>query len=315
MTTIEKTTTGSNNTNIEPVKTNRMYLLTVNEKSLAHYKDIEDYLTGLKSFNYLLTTEHIGQDNKHYHIAVQFNNPIKLSIKKLYGAHIDPMKYGSIQNMIKYCKCEDDKHKRLGISYELINEIREPKYRGGLCVRDVLHMNQDDILDTDIRYYNIIQKIKQEHNNDIDVEDLSKNVKVYYIYGPSGVGKTSKAKDIFREHINEYPRINRVKCENGFWLGVGNSKACLYDDFRDSHMKASEFINFIDYNKQIMNIKGGNRINEYELIVITSIQSPYDIYKNMDDEPRRQWIRRLEIIDMTVESDIDKLDIDIDELE
>ena len=71
-------------------------------------------------------------------------------------------------------------------------------------------------------------------------------------------------------------------------------------------MKASEFINFIDYNKHIMNIKGGSKQNNYELIILTSVQKLEDIYRNMTGEPRLQWERRVEIINMFEdENDID----------
>lgn len=94
-------------------------------------------------------------------------------------------------------------------------------------------------------------------------------------------------------------KVNIVKYVNSFWQGVGNAKIAIYDDFRDSHMHPSEFINFIDYNKHTINIKGGEKQNEYSLIIITSVQDPHYIYMGMkDDEPRRQWLRRMTIVDM-----------------
>ncbi len=64
-------------------------------------------------------------------------------------------------------------------------------------------------------------------------------------------------------------------------------------------MKPVEFINFIDYNKQLMNTKGGNKRNNYELIIITSVQKLEDIYKNIIyPEPRKQWERRVQVIDL-----------------
>ena len=77
------------------------------------------------------------------------------------------------------------------------------------------------------------------------------------------------------------------------------AKVALYDDFRDSHMKVSEFINFIDYNPHHLNIKGDNQKNTYEYILITSVQNPEYLYENLqnrDSEPKKQWMRRLEII-------------------
>ena len=63
-------------------------------------------------------------------------------------------------------------------------------------------------------------------------------------------------------------------------------------------MRASEFINFIDYNIHPMNKKGGSVQNRFSTIIITSIQSPESIYTNMDGEPRKQWMRRIETVQM-----------------
>ena len=142
-----------------------------------------------------------------------------------------------------------------------------------------------------------------------------RNVKVYYIQGPPGIGKTEKMKEIVRTNKKVYgTKINMIKFDNNFWLGVGSAKIAVYDDFRDSHMKASEFINFIDYNKHYMNIKGGAKLNSYELIIITSIQKLKEIYKHMPEEGKNQWMRRVELVDMYNLEDDANNDLDIEEL-
>ena len=87
-----------------------------------------------------------------------------------------------------------------------------------------------------------------------------------------------------------------------FWHGLGDGKGCaIYDDFRDSHMKPSEFINFIDYNIHPMNLKGGSIMYRFSHIIITSVQNPKRIYGGMyDDEPRKQWLRRMSIIELSI---------------
>lgn len=295
------------NTDQEPIKTttaSRNFILTVNEKSIKDYDDIKDYLTNLKAMNYYLCAEHIGQDNKHYHIFVQYDNSKKLSFKKLHGCHVEKC-YGSAQQNIKYVLAKDDKHLRLHITSKLIDEIGEPKLKGGsLSIKDIKEMTQEEIDNTvPLALTKIVEHIKSKQSYQINLDDWYKNVTVYYIYGPSGIGKTQKAKQILRE--KEYTTTNIVKCENGFWQGIGDCKCCVYDDFRDSDMKAKEFIQFIDYNKQIMNIKGGTHINNYELIIITSIQSPYKIYKNMPEEAKTQWLRRIKIINLNPKDDDD----------
>lgn len=295
MASLEMASHESGNTKTDSKLKKRDWFLTINEKSLEHYEDIKNYFKNLKSCTYVLCVEHIGQENKHYHLFAQFKNMISLSLKKLFGSHVEAIR-GTPQDTIRYMKCEDDKHKKLGIKFELIDEWGELRSYGGLRVGDIKKMTSNELDELPGMYFNIASKLQSEKNNDINLDDVHKDVKVYYIWGPSGVGKSRRAIEIVKEH--GFKSVNMVKYENGFYHGVGTVKACIYDDFRDSHMSASEFINFIDYNKHHMNIKGGSKINEYELIIVTSVQNPNIIYKNMSDEPRKQWLRRIEIINM-----------------
>lgn len=274
------------------------FLLTLNLATLEYYKDILEYVTGLAHFQYLLCTEHIGQENKHYHMFIQYNQPKYLSIPRLHGAHIEKC-FGSAQQNIAYCKCEDKKHQELGITYVLIDEIGEPKLKGGDWTIKRLR-ECDDESEIPAHLYRIKKAITEENDLDLEVDDIGKEIKVFYIQGPSGVGKTNRAKQIAKDYSSSLgTKINMIKYENGFYHGVGKAKIAIYDDFRDSHMKPSEFINLIDYNKHYMNIKNGSKLNNYNLIIITSVIPLKKIYRKMyDDEPKKQWERRIELIDM-----------------
>ena len=68
-------------------------------------------------------------------------------------------------------------------------------------------------------------------------------------------------------------------------------------------MKPNDFIKFIDYNRHGLNIKGGSVMNNYELIIITSIFHPNKIYSGINEESKQQWLRRMEIIDLKPELD------------
>lgn len=275
----------------------KCFHLSINEKSLEKYDKILSYLTGLQGLIYILVTEHIGQENKHYHVYVQYENTKKLSIKKLYGSHVEKC-YANARDNIKYLKCEDKKHKKLGVTYKLIYEQGEPRFNGGYrTVGDLRECENSQELPA--IYYNIRKRIREDYEI-LDIEDLEKEVEVFWIQGESGIGKTNKAKEIVREKKEKYgTKINMVKYENSFWLGVkGEVKVAIYDDFRDSHMKPSEFINFIDYNKHYLNIKNGSKLNNYNLIIITSVQKLENIYMNVSSEPRKQWERRINVINM-----------------
>ena len=287
----------------------KLFHLVLNPKAIEYYKDIYDYLVGRAGFRYILVTKHLaheGQNYDHYHIAVQYENSIKLSAKFLHGAHNEAAEK-SIQANIRYCKCEDKKHKALGVTYELIDEKGTMKARGGdYSIKHLREINDPDEL-PDYRMLNTWKRLKEEEAYDIDDDDLDrKNIKVFYIQGPSGIGKTELAKKILRDNKHIDTKSNKVKFQDGFWHGVGNAKKCLYDDFRSGDMKAKEFVQFIDYNSNIMNVKGGTKINNYNLIIITSVEPLDEIYRNVIGEPREQWVRRITVIDLYNTKNLEK---------
>ena len=274
-------------------KSSRNFLITLNEPDET-YEKVKNYLMGMKKLCYFISTLEKAPTtgHKHIHIYAQFEDSTRLSLKRMMGAHIDKC-FGSAQQNIDYIKKVKEPEKRGTI----IDEWGEPKMRGGYTIKDVEDMPKEERRDLNINYYNIVKQINEEEANDIDIDEIYKpNIKVYYIWGPSEMNKSKDAIKMIKDA--GYQKLNMVKYENGFWMGIGKSKACLYDDFRDSHMKPSEFINFIDYNVHPMNIKGGVVQNKYEYIVITSVQDPNLLYENMNDrdEPKKQWLRRMEII-------------------
>ena len=155
--------------------------------------------------------------------------------------------------------------------------------------------------------YNIRKRIKREEMDvyDIDKDDDDKKVEIYFIYGPSGSGKSKFiAKRILKENKNKFnsSKYNKVSYKNTYWHRVNSDvKMCIYDEFRDTHMVPDEFIQFIDYSRNTMNTKFGNEINNYELIIVTSIQTPWELWKNYTAkngyESYIQWFRRINIID------------------
>lgn len=272
----------------------RNFQITLNE--IDKYDKIISYITNLKAFKYLISCKEIAPitGHEHIHIYIHFDKSTKLSTNKLQNAHLEKC-FGSIQQNINYVKKDGN----------ILDEIGEQPHQGkhnynfdelnNLTTKDIL--NNDDL--------NLFQKktilnIKKEISNQpININNYHKNVKVYYIYGPSGSGKTNKAIDLIKEHnFNEFDEIKYI---NGFYIGAtGLSKVCLYDEFRPSQMPISEFINFIDYNIHNLNTKGQFIKNNYELIIITSIRNPYDIYNNVidEEETKEQILRRINIIDL-----------------
>lgn len=267
---------------------------------------VETYPNELPSnATYLCTCDDTTKEGKkHGHAFIYFKNQVTMrAVKKLFGND---------------CHCEQPFKNSDCINYVLDKSKRKFNFHeygikpmdNGLK-RTVAELAEvKDPANLDWKQYSAWEKIHAKTANDVDIEDWKKDVKVYWIWGPSGIGKTEKAKQIVRENKEVYgTKVNIVKYENSFWSGIGTAEIAIYDDFRDSHMKPSEFINFIDYNTHDLNVKGGHERNNYKLIIITSVQNPQVIYANVDGEPRKQWLRRMEIIHLfeTVDFDIEDI--------
>lgn len=280
-----KKMTTSNSGNTKPSLAARHFQFTIND--VETWEEVRDYIIKSKMFNYGIACKEIAPTtgHEHIHFYAQFTAPKRISLKKICGAHVEICR-GTPQANVDYIKKDGN----------IIFEEGILRKTGARSIKDVKDMNREERDDLDIRYYNIVKQINFEEDKEIDIDDWHKDVKVIYITGPSGAGKTQMAKKLVKSHTNE--KINVVKHVNSFWEGVGKAKVCIYDEFRDSQMRASEFINFIDYNKHLMNVKGGEMRNNYETIIITSTQKPEEIYNNWEDEEKKQWLRRIKVISL-----------------
>ena len=286
----EKNTFDSGNTNQSQIKHTlraRHFQLTLND--ISKYNNVKSYLTQLSNMKYLISCKESAPTtgHEHIHIYVQFSNPRTLKFKFLCGSHVEKC-YGTPKQNREYIIKDGN----------VIDEIGEFKSTGGisgLSIKDVKNMNDEQLDELPLHYFNTIEKIKNKRKN-LNIKTVHKDVSVIYIYGKSGSGKSKNAYEIINQFVDKYNEFDEVVYVNGFWNGITETcSCCIYDDFRDTDMKPNEFIKFIDYNKHVMNVKGGYVINNYKIIIITSIIPPWELYKNKTEEQKKQWLRRLEI--------------------
>lgn len=287
-------------------KKSRAFCFTViGDDYEARFDQIFSYLKSLKTCEYILAGKETcpTTGSKHFQCYVAFKNAIRISKEYYKLARWFPAK-GSAEDNYDYCTKEDDTPIEWG---------EMPKPNKLKRIKDLKEATEEELDDAPIVYYNIIEKYKQNKSNELTLDDLGrKPIQVYYISGLPGFGKTEIAELLIKKYMikNNISIWNSVKYQDGFWLGVSKgAKVALYDDFRDSHMKPSEFINFIDYKKHNMNIKGGSLKNFYEFIVITSVQDLMSIYyefQKKNEEPSKQWMRRVTEVKLYEEVTEDK---------
>lgn len=198
------------------------------------------------------------------------------------------------------------------IHYEMNNDIDIDSNKNNI------YQNNNYIIDifNDPREfkYNIYHNWKDMILYDSKDENkyLSKNVKIYYIFGPVNVNKLEKANEIIRLYKEKYGTIvNYINYEDGFWngkafhdgfySGVGfSSKIAIYKDFYEYDIYVNRFKELINNSRRPMKVKHGWKRNDYELIIITSVQNPKDIYKEYPEEDRRKILESItEVIDLT----------------
>lgn len=266
----------------------------VMNSDLDKTKEVIAYLERVKAFQYILITEHHGTEHLHRHIYVQYNKPTLIDNSKIFYLHVDEA-MGSAQQCIDYLMCRDKKHPEINVTCKVIYENGKPLLKGNInTIRNLKSIT--DINEVEPRNLNTWLKVK---SNKISINEWHKKIKVVYIWGDSGIGKSlSITRTLIWNNETEFDEIKHI---GEFWHGIGGvevSGVAIYDDFRDSDLKASEFINFIDYNTHNLNYKGGSAKNKYHLIIITSIQDPNKIYKNTPEETKKQWLRRMKIINL-----------------
>lgn len=265
------------------LKKNRCYILTIFNEAIQHFE---------KAIYEVWCDDSCKDGKHHFHHVIYFKNPISFNtIKKVYPtAHIEFAH--NVDDAIHYIL--DNKN---GRKYNITEIGKRPQKHLFTSMKDLKDEDSDDIPPY---LYSAYSKYKNKPKP-IKVSEWSKSVKVYYISGPSGIGKSSKAHDLLIE--NNIEEFDEITYENGFYIGCSGAKACVFDDFRDSRMKPDEFIRFIDYRRHTMNIKGGQVLNNYELIIITSIKDLNSIYNNISSEQKQQWLRRINHIQL-VDKDI-----------
>lgn len=270
--------------NTTPALRSRAFQLTLNEPE--KFDELIKEFEKLKSCDYAIACKEIAPTtgHEHIHLYVHFTQTYQLSRKILsYHAHVEKCR-GSPRQNIAYIRKDGD----------IIYERGEEPHQGSIIsVKELMEVKNVEDLE-DYHAANTYLKIKQLPKKQ-KVKEWKKDVKVIYIEGPSGIGKSERAQEILEE--NNIEEFEEVKHTGQFWNGcIDGQGAAVYDDFRDSHMSASEFINFIDYRVHNLNVKGGSVRNNYNLIIITSIQELEELYRNVPQEAREQWIRRIERI-------------------
>ena len=279
----------------------RAYQLTLNDVSKIN--ELKENIMSYKSLRYLMIgaiEKAPSTGHEHVHIYAYFKTPLKLSIKKCCGAHIEPTK-GTFNDNFEYLTKEGP----------LTFEWGEKPHQGLKTVKELKQMNIEEIPP---QYYNIKMKLDQKQRDEEVffnmLDEIEKNElkapSIVYITGGTGKGKTYTA---YKMALKEFKKeeIGKITLKNDFFDIVNESAKCyVIEEFRPSQIKASDFLQLTDKYGYRCNIKGGFITLRPKKIIICSIIPPEQIYK---EEVNKQFIRRItERIDLDEDPDALKFD-------
>lgn len=155
------------------------FQLTLNEPERAG--DLKNYLKNIKHYQYSIAVKENGDKtgHEHVHIYVQYSRSVRLSFKKIEGAHLE-ICGGSAQQNIKYLTkhLEDEKGKLLWEE----GKAEMKGIKGGLKIIDVEKMNKEERKFCPASYYNIVEKINKKQSLNLKISDFRKKVNVYYVW-------------------------------------------------------------------------------------------------------------------------------------
>lgn len=277
------------------------FVFTINNYTPAEETNLKNF----REVRWLIFGKEVGDNGTpHLQGACVIGKQVAFStIKKWKGferAHIEVM-HGTPQESLAYCTKEDKEAYQYGEipaegkRNDLHNTISLLKE--GKSIRDIV--NSDDIssISTIVRYPKGLNAVA-------NLLRLRGRIppKVFWIYGPTGVGKTRSALEFGTAHAGE----------DGVWMSSGSLKwfdgydgqqVAVFDDLRTKHVEFSMLLRLLDRYPLRVEIKGGYVQWIPEVIIVTAPMTPEMMWNLRRNEDIQQLTRRItRVIECTAEN-------------
>ena len=280
------------------VKKSTSIFMTIPNENMSKINDYVNMLRLIGEYKYILVGQHDGPKLEHYHIYCQYKETHTFHSKEFDYAHIK--KISSPAATVKYIKCQDKKHIKKGVECLIYLEEGEPPHQGARSLKELMKLNQEER--KDLAPCQLLSLVKCENllneENNVDAWLKVQNIETEWHTGEPGSGKTYYAKRIGREYRMIGKQVMIVEYDkNGFAHKLGNENAQLLilNEFRDTCMKFTDFLEITSNEHQFNTKHGGFFMPNLEKIIITSVQIPTEIYRNIH-ENRNQIYRRIQKI-------------------
>ena len=121
----------------------------------------------------------------------------------------------------------------------------------------------------------------------------NRDMKVIYIYGNTGIGKTTFAKD-FADMLKMSYFVSGAS--NDTLEGYMGQDIIIFDDLRADSFKYHDFLKLLDnHTNSLTKSRYYNKAIDCKFLIITSIKRPDELYQNQTNEDLLQLYRRIKI--------------------
>lgn len=276
------------------------YQLTINnpaDHGLTH-EEIKKILTNdFSTAVYGCMADEKGE-TYHTHILICFSSRVRFSKVKRHfpSAHIEIVK-GTVTDNVNYIKKSgkwenDEKH---GTQIEGTFEewgTRPPDSAGknsdmtdlyqlvkeGLSNADIIALNQDYILHIDK-----LDKLRTTLLIDENKRNRRLDLRVTYIYGKTGTGKTRGVLDEFGDE-----NVYRVTDYDHPFDGYECQSVILFDEFRSS-LPIKDMLNYLDIYPIQLPARYANKFACYQKVFIISNWKLEDQYSELQKHDKESW--------------------------
>lgn len=306
----------------------RMAEMIIYEEN-AKQEDLELKLQEYKSIKQYAGILHNKDETKpHYHVMLKFNNSFdtdnlvtmfkqfnvtKYNIAKIKGRYADAIKYLLHQNApdkYQYQKelvfsnfdIQEDlenskdivdaiiKYSNLEITYSMLWKLLTPKQR--------------------LNYKKQIDRALEVRNTNIKMEGRRK-MKVFYIYGATGVGKTTMAKWLCDKMLEVDYYVS--SSSNDILQDYLGQAAIILDEFRPTDLSFSDMLKLLDnHTNSTVKSRYYNKAIDCKYLIITTTKNISDIYCEETLRDRLQLYRRISELYYVTDKDITAHEIDIE---
>ncbi len=288
----------------------RKYLITINNY-INHGFPVDKIKELAEMFRptYFCLAEEIGAEGTpHVHLFVQTASPVRFStVKKRFPtAHIDVV-YGTAQDNRNYIRKEgrfadtEKAETRVeGSFYEWGQIVPERKTKAQV-MPEILELVKQDVPAMDIieRYPEYMFKAREiealrEMVRSEKYSEECRNVKVHYVYGDTGTGKT---KGVFDRHgMKDVCRITDYSGPNGVRFDAYHGQKILVLEEFHSQIELPFLLNLLDFYPVELPARYYDRVACFDEVYITSnipLEKQYVDYQIREPRTYKALLRRI----------------------